>query len=59
MGWWMMRGAFYENITWYVFFLHIIVLVANAFRPWIGGIANKLNGAKPILDIVGGLLDDL
>lgn len=28
MGWWMMRGAFYENIT----------------RPWIAGIADKLKG---------------
>lgn len=56
MGWWMMRGAFYENITRYVFF-HIDYHITNDFRPWIGGIADKLKG-KPILDIVGGLLDD-
>lgn len=31
--------------------------IANVCRPWIGGIADKLKG-KPILDIVGGLLDD-
>lgn len=57
MGCWMMRGAFYENITKYVLTFHYFDLITNAFRPWIVGIADKLKG-KPILDIVGGLLDD-
>lgn len=61
MGWWMMRGAFYENITRFVLpppksccsFLSLTFFV----RPWIAGIADKLKG-KPLLDIAGGLLDD-
>jgi peroxin-16 len=57
MGWWMMRGAFYENITRYVVFSILSFVSLTLVRPWIGGIADKLKG-KPLLDIVGGLLDD-
>ncbi|PVI01994.1 peroxisomal membrane protein pex16 [Periconia macrospinosa] len=41
MGWWMMRGAFYENIT----------------KAWIHSITGRLRN-KPILDIVGGVIED-
>ncbi|KAF2746786.1 peroxisomal membrane protein pex16 [Sporormia fimetaria CBS 119925] len=41
LGWWMMRGAFYENIT----------------KAWIHGVTRKLRN-KPILDIVGGVIED-
>lgn len=64
MGWWLMRGAFYENFTRYVpfpFFFFFsrrgLWLELTLFRSWIGGFADKLKG-KPLLDIVGGLLDD-
>ena len=41
MGWWAMRGAFYENIT----------------KGMIHGFTGKLKG-KPVLDMIGGLVDD-
>ncbi|KAF2793612.1 peroxisomal membrane protein pex16 [Melanomma pulvis-pyrius CBS 109.77] len=41
MGWWMMRGAFYENIT----------------KAWIHAATRKLKN-KPLLDIVGGVIED-
>ena len=41
MGWWAMRGAFYENVT----------------KGAIHGFTGKLKN-KPILDMVGNLVDD-
>ncbi|KAK7185383.1 hypothetical protein DPSP01_012416 [Paraphaeosphaeria sporulosa] len=41
LGWWMMRGAFYENIT----------------KAWIHAVTRKLQN-KPLLDIVGGVIED-
>ncbi|CAI6328108.1 unnamed protein product [Periconia digitata] len=41
MGWWMMRGAFYENIT----------------KAWIHAVTRRLRN-KPLLDIVGGVIED-
>lgn len=60
MGWWLMRGAFYENITKYVdlhrgCFINLRKLTYN--RWWIKGAAEKLKG-KPLFDIVGALLED-
>lgn len=41
-----------------MFFSSTLFLVSlTLVRPWIGGFADKLKG-KPLLDIVGGLLDD-
>jgi peroxin-16 len=59
MGWWMMRGAFYENIT---------KLVTQALtspglrltlriRSWLHSITGKMKG-KPILDLVGSIMED-
>jgi peroxin-16 len=59
MGWWLMRGAFYENITKYVIrhleFQKSARLTNN--RLWIKGAAEKMKG-KPLLDIVAGFLGD-
>jgi peroxin-16 len=41
MGWWAMRGAFYENVT----------------KGLLDGVAARLRG-KPLLDLVGGMVDD-
>ncbi|KAK7730191.1 hypothetical protein SLS57_001853 [Botryosphaeria dothidea] len=41
MGWWLLRGAFYENIS----------------KAWIQSVTKKLQG-KPLLDIVGGVIED-
>ncbi|KAL1648013.1 hypothetical protein SLS58_002338 [Diplodia intermedia] len=41
MGWWLLRGAFYENIT----------------KAWIQSVTKRLRG-KPLLDIVGGVVED-
>ncbi|WEW61837.1 hypothetical protein PRK78_007334 [Emydomyces testavorans] len=41
MGWWTMRGAFYENIT----------------KPWLQGVTQRMKN-KPLLDLVGGVIDD-
>ncbi|KZF20710.1 peroxin [Xylona heveae TC161] len=41
LGWWLMRGAFYENIT----------------KSWLSSVTTKLRN-KPLLDLVGGVLDD-
>lgn len=64
MGWWLMRGAFYENFTKYVLllcfintYMHSAELELTSFRSWISGVADKLKG-KPLLDIIGGLMDD-
>lgn len=57
MGWWMMRGAFYENITKYVHLFFFIVQAANVCRLWIKGLSDKLKG-KPLLGLLGDLVDD-
>jgi peroxin-16 len=58
MGWWMMRGAFYENITKYVTTsLAFFFRVANVHRLWIKGLSDKLKG-KPLLGLLGDLVDD-
>jgi len=41
LGWWVMRGAFYETFT----------------KAWIHGLSDRLRG-KPLLDMVGGVIDD-
>lgn len=65
MGWWAMRGAFYENITKYVFlsfpFLFFMTrkgtprLTMN--RSWIKSLTSKMKG-KPLLDLVGSVVED-
>ena len=61
MAWWGLRGAFYENVTKYIFpFLaQQCRRCANVFdnRSWVKGAAGKLKG-KMLLDIVGTVIED-
>ena len=58
LGWWMMRGAFYENITKYVIpIISYLPLVLTNIRGWIHSLTGKLRN-KPLLDIVGGVIED-
>lgn len=57
LGWWMMRGAFYENITKYVLFAQLLVHQLTVPRAWIHAVTRKLQN-KPLLDIVGGVVED-
>lgn len=60
MGWWLMRGAFYENITKYVCGLCQLwknTELTVAHRPWLRGLTGKMKG-KPLLDLVGGVIED-
>ena len=57
MSWWLMRGAFYENITKYVFPLNEVCRPDVTPRAWIKGITHKLK-AVPGLDLVGSLVED-
>ena len=58
LGWWMMRGAFYENITKYVIpIINCLPLVLTNIRAWINSLTGKLRN-KPLLDIVGGVIED-
>jgi peroxin-16 len=58
LGWWMMRGAFYENITKYVIpIISCLPLVLTNIRGWIHSLTGKLRN-KPLLDIVGGVIED-
>ncbi|KAJ5710702.1 Peroxisome membrane protein Pex16 [Penicillium malachiteum] len=58
MGWWLMRGAFYENITKYdshPLFCSSTTLTLN--RSWLHSLTNKMKG-KPLLDLVGSVVED-
>ena len=58
LGWWLMRGAFYENVTKYVRPVSPTIGLANyPHRSWIRGTASKLKG-KMLLDIVGTVIED-
>ena len=58
LGWWMMRGAFYENITKYVIpITSCLPSVLTNTRAWINSLTSKLRN-KPLLDIVGGVIED-
>ena len=59
MGWWLMRGAFYENITRHVLrgWSTLYGLLMEENRSWIQSIASKLRG-KPLLDMVGIVVED-
>ncbi|KAJ5092681.1 Peroxisome membrane protein Pex16 [Penicillium angulare] len=59
MGWWVMRGAFYENITKYISQLTLLYHhEANiTHRSWLHSLTNKMKG-KPLLDLVGSVVED-
>jgi peroxin-16 len=57
LGWWMMRGAFYENITKSVGANFDLNMLTNKNRAWIHAVTGKLRN-KPLLDIVGGVIED-
>ena len=57
LGWWMMRGAFYENVTKCVLPLRVDAHRLTSHRAWIHAITRKLE-KKPLLDIVGGVIAD-
>lgn len=57
MAWWLMRGAFYENITKYELPSLLIIQNTDSCRAWLKSVTNKLRN-KPFLDILGGLLED-
>ena len=51
MGWWLMRGAFYENITKYDFHpLFCSSTTLTLHRSWLHSLTNKMKG-KPLLDL--------
>lgn len=61
MGWWIMRGAFYENITKYVFLYRLIlgkgIVKLTTTRSWLKSLTDKMKG-KPLLDLVGSVIED-
>ena len=59
MGWWLLRGAFYENVIKYVSTPKhdMIQSWTNNDRSWLRSITGKMKG-KPLLDLVGGVIDD-
>jgi len=61
MGWWIMRGAFYENITKYVFLYRSIsgkgAVELTTTRSWLKSLTDKMKG-KPLLDLVGSVIED-
>lgn len=57
LGWWMMRGAFYENITKCVYLTQQTAAQLIYRRAWIHAITRKLQN-KPLLDIIGGVIED-
>lgn len=59
LGWWLMRGAFYETFTKYAtnhLHLHETSLTPIC-RSMIHSISGKLRN-KPLLDMVGGVIED-
>lgn len=65
MGWWVMRGAFYENFTRYVIHPSRLDVGDDDFeearltwyRSWIQGFGNAFRG-KMLLDLVATVVDD-
>lgn len=60
MGWWLMRGAFYENITKYVYNCPVnmeLIMGLTTSRSWLSSLTGKMKG-KPLLDLVGGVIED-
>ncbi|KAL2384311.1 hypothetical protein RJZ90_002037 [Blastomyces dermatitidis] len=68
MGWWVMRGAFYENITKYVLVLFNSLCATECEivygclpycvrRVWLQSFAKRLEG-KPLIGLIGGIVED-
>ncbi|KAJ5443649.1 uncharacterized protein N7458_007521 [Penicillium daleae] len=60
MGWWLLRGAFYENITKYVSQQQarpLLNLKLTRYRSWLQSVTGKMKG-KPLLDLVGSVIED-
>lgn len=60
MGWWLMRGAFYENITKFVPASPLTGQYRDAnniTRSTLKGFTGKMRG-KPLLDLVGSIIED-
>jgi peroxin-16 len=60
MGWWVMRGAFYENITKFVPAPSLTDQYRDAnniTRSTLKGFTGKMKG-KPLLDLVGSIIED-
>ncbi|EFE40010.1 hypothetical protein TRV_05277 [Trichophyton verrucosum HKI 0517] len=60
MGWWIMRGAFYENVTKCVsnYYYSERTEKTNIYeRSWIKSITNSLRD-KPLLGLVGSVVED-
>lgn len=57
MGWWVMRGAFYQNYTRYVGSLTMRLAFADVYSHWIHAVSRRLKD-KPVLDLVGGFIQD-
>jgi peroxin-16 len=60
MGWWLLRGAFYENITKYVSQQQARPLLnfkLTRYRSWLQSVTGKMKG-KPLLDLVGSVIED-
>lgn len=60
MGWWIMRGAFYENVTKYVstyYYCERTEKTNTYERSWIKSITNTLRD-KPLLGLVGSVVED-
>lgn len=60
MGWWLLRGAFYENITKCVSrgkVPPIFTRKLTDYRSWLHSMTDKMKG-KPLLDMVGSVVED-
>ena len=57
MGWWLLRGAFYENITRYENPLLSGKQKLMRNRSWLQSLTGKMK-RKPLLDLVGSVVED-
>lgn len=58
MGWWLLRGAFYENITKCVSErISVLDKKLTGYRSWLQSMTGKMKG-KPLLDLVGSVIED-
>ena len=59
MGWWFMRGAFYENVTKYVLLSFRVRehKTDKKHRSWLKSVTDKMAG-KPLLELIGGVVQD-
>ena len=57
LGWWLLRGAFYQNHTKYIFKCLKFGPADQACRHWMNAVTGKLKGVM-LLDMGGSILED-